>query len=145
MHPPPPSSIHLIPNSDLDFWNFDPKIHYWVNLGPKSQSCSFYLKIGTHGISGMLILIPTLVFWISNPKFFFGQIWIKKSLSCSFFLKIGTHGISRMLILIPTLVLWISKPKFIFGQIWPGKVKAAHFAWKLTHRVARGFCFLFQD
>ena len=68
----------LIPNPDLDFWNSDPKIHFWANLGPKSQRCSFCLKIGTHGISRMLILIPTLVFWISNPNFLFGQIWAKK-------------------------------------------------------------------
>ena len=27
----------LIPNSDLDFWNFDAEIHFWANLGPKSQ------------------------------------------------------------------------------------------------------------
>ena len=52
----------LIPNPDLDFWNFDPKIHFWANLGPKIQSCPFCLKIGTHVISRMLILIPTLVF-----------------------------------------------------------------------------------
>ena len=69
----------LIPNPDLDFWNFDPKIHFWANLRPKIQSCPFCRKIGTHGISRMLILIPTLVFWISNPNFLFGQIWAKKS------------------------------------------------------------------
>ena len=68
----------LILNPDLDFWNSDPKIHFWTNLGPKIQSCPFCLKIGTHGISKMLILIPTLVFWISNPNFLFGQIWAKK-------------------------------------------------------------------
>ena len=64
----------LIPNPDLDFWNSDPKIHFWANLGPKSQSCPFCLKIGTHGISRMLILIPTLVLWISNSEFLSGQI-----------------------------------------------------------------------
>ena len=64
----------LIPNPDLDFWNCDPKIHFWSNLVPRSQSCSFCLKIGTHGISRMLILIPTLVFWISKSKSVFGQI-----------------------------------------------------------------------
>ena len=68
----------LIPNPDLDFWNSDPKIHFWANLGRKSQSCPFFLKIGMHGILTMLILIPTLVFWISDPKSIFGQIWAKK-------------------------------------------------------------------
>ena len=62
------------------FWNFDSRIHVWVNLGPKSQSCLFYLNIGTHGISRMLILTPKLVFWISNPNFLLGQ----KSQSCLF-------------------------------------------------------------
>ena len=68
----------LILNPDLDIWNFDPKIYFWANLGPKNQRCPFCLKIGTRGISRMLILIPTLVFLISNPYFFFGQIWAKK-------------------------------------------------------------------
>ena len=40
-------------------------------LGPKIQSCLFCLQSGTHGISRMLILIPTSVFWISNPKIHF--------------------------------------------------------------------------
>ena len=64
--------------TDLDFWNFDPKIHFWANLGPKSQSCPSCLKVCTHGISRMLILIPILVLRISNFKFLFGQIWAKK-------------------------------------------------------------------
>ena len=68
----------LIPNTDLDFWNSNPKIHFWGNLGPKSQSCPFWLKIGAHGVSRILILISTLVFWISNQKSIFGQIWAKK-------------------------------------------------------------------
>ena len=65
----------LIPNPDLDFWNSDPKIHFWANLGPKSQSCLFCLKIGTHGISRMLIANPDLDFWNFEPKMQFGQIW----------------------------------------------------------------------
>ena len=67
-----------IPNSDLGFWNSDSKIHFWASLGRKSQSCLFFLKIGTCGILTMLILIPTLVFWISDPKSIFGQMWAKK-------------------------------------------------------------------
>ena len=32
----------FIPDPDLDFWNSDPKIHFWANLGSKiSQSCLF--------------------------------------------------------------------------------------------------------
>ena len=45
----------------------------------KSQNCSFCLKIGTHSISRMLILIPTLVFWISNPNCFGGANLGQKS------------------------------------------------------------------
>ena len=79
----------LIPNPDLDFWNSDPKIHFWANLGPKIQSCPFCLKIGTK----MLILIPTLVLWISNPNFLFGQIWAKKVKVVCFDWKL-THMVS---------------------------------------------------
>ena len=68
----------LILNPDLDFWNSDPKIHFWANLDPKPKSCSFCLKIGTNGISRMLILIPALVFWIWNRSFLLGKIWTKK-------------------------------------------------------------------
>ena len=68
----------LIPNPDLDFWNSNPKIHFWANLCPKSQSCPFCLKISTYGIWRMLILIPTLIFWNSDPKIHFRQIWVQK-------------------------------------------------------------------
>ena len=64
----------LIPNLDLDFWNFDPKVHFWAKMRWKSQSCPFCLKIDTHSISRILTLIPTLAFWIFNPKLVFGQI-----------------------------------------------------------------------
>ena len=117
----------LIPNPDLDFWNSDPKIHFWANLDSKSQSCPFCLKIGTHGISRMLILIPTLIFWNSNPKIYFWANLGQKSQSCAFCLKIASHGISRMLILIPTIVFWIFNSKFLFGQIWTQKVKVVPF------------------
>ena len=60
-------------NPDLDFWNSDPKIHFWPNLGSKSQSCPFRLKIGTHSIFWKLIIILILVFWIPKSKFNFGQ------------------------------------------------------------------------
>ena len=83
----------LILNTDLDFWNSNPKINFWANLGQKNQSCAFFLKIGTHGISRMLIPIPRLVFWISNSKFFFGQIWAKKVKVVHFALKLA-HMVS---------------------------------------------------
>ena len=79
----------------LSFWNSDPKIHFWANLGQKSQSCLFYLKIGTHVIiSRLLILVPTLVFWISKPKSIFGQIWTGKLKVVQFGWKFA-HRVSR--------------------------------------------------
>ena len=133
----------LIPNPDIFFWNSDPKIHFWANLGQKSQSYQFCLKICTHGIWRMLNLIPTLVFWICNPKSIFGQIWTKK-VTCPFRLKIGAHSISRMLILISSLIFRISYLKFIFEQIWAKKVKVVCFAWKLTYGSPRGCWFLLR-
>ena len=63
---------------NISFQNLQSKIHFWANLSQKTQSCPFCLKIGTHGISKMLILISTLVFWISNQISMFGQMWAKK-------------------------------------------------------------------
>ena len=113
----------LIPNPDLDFRNYNPKIHFWANLLPKIQSCPFCLKIGAHRISRMLSLNPKLDFWNFNPKIHFCANLGPKTQSCLFCLKIGTHDISRMLIFIPILVLWISNFKFLFGQIWAKKDK----------------------
>ena len=77
--------------SRLSFWNSDPKIHFWANLG---QSCLFYLKIGTHVISRFLILVPILVFWISKPKSIFVQIRIEKLKVVQFGWKLA-HRVSR--------------------------------------------------
>ena len=56
--------------------NFNPKIHFWANLGLKIQSFLFCLKIGTHSISWMLIPDPDLDFWNFDPKnLFFGKLW----------------------------------------------------------------------
>ena len=35
----------VIPNSELDFWNVDPKINCWVNFGRKSQKSPFAWKL----------------------------------------------------------------------------------------------------
>ena len=69
----------FIPNPDLDFWNSDPKIHFWANLGPKIQSCPFCLKIGAHSISRMLIPNPDLDFWNFDPKIHFWTNLAQKS------------------------------------------------------------------
>ena len=47
---------------NICFLNFKLKIHFWANLGQKSQICQFCLTIGTLGILRMWILSPTLVF-----------------------------------------------------------------------------------
>ena len=110
--------------SALRFLKFWPKIYFWASLGQKSQSCLFCLKIGTHGNSRMLILIPALVFSIFNSKSIFGQSWAKKK-----HLKIGTYGISSISVLVPTLVFWILKPKSIFREeLGPGSGIAC-FGW----------------
>ena len=72
LHSPPPSSLQH-PQQYLN-----QNIVISPNLGQKIKSCPFFLKIGTHGILTMLILIPALVFWISDTKSIFGQIWAKK-------------------------------------------------------------------
>ena len=64
----------LIPNPDLNFWNSDPEINFWVNLGRKTKKFPFCLKIDTLGIWRILIFIPKLDVWIS----IFGQIWVEK-------------------------------------------------------------------
>ena len=83
-----------IPNQELDVWNSDSTIHFCANLGWKSQSCPFFLKIGTRSILMMLILIITLVFWISDPKSIFGKIWTKKVKDVQFGWKVA-HRVSR--------------------------------------------------
>ena len=85
--------------SVINFLNFPPEIYFWANLGRKSQSCLFCLKIGIWDISRMLILIPTLVFWIYKKS---------KLLVC---LKTNTYSISRILIAIFMLVFSNFKPK----------------------------------
>ena len=119
-----------IPNPDFNFWNSDPRIHFWVNLGWKSQSFPFFLKIGTYGILMMLILIPKLVFWISDPKYIFGKTWTKNVYVAQFGRKLA-HGVSRRcwflfqryFFELPTLNPFFGK----FG------LKAVYFAWKLAH------------
>ena len=116
----------LIPNPELDFWNSEPKIHFWANVSPKIQNCSFSLKIGTHGISRMLILIPTLVFWISNPYFLFWQIWAKTVKVVHFNWKLHAWYLedadSYSSISFMNFQLYI-----LFGQIWAKNVKIFRF------------------
>ena len=74
--------------------NFKSWFLFWANLGQKSQSCPFFLKINTDAILTMLILIPTLVLWIFDLKFTFGKIWAKKVKVVKFGQKLA-HRVSR--------------------------------------------------
>ena len=78
----------------ISFLKFRPQNQFLAKFGPKSQSCPFGLKVDTHCISRMLILIPTLVFWISNEKTMFGQIWARKVKIIHFGWKLA-HMVSR--------------------------------------------------
>ena len=102
--------------SVLRILKFRPQNPFLANLDWKSQSCLFCLKIGTHYILRILILIPTLVFWISYPKSIYGQIWAKKVKVVCFAWKL-VHMVPRgCWFLFLTLVFWISNPKAIFGK-----------------------------
>ena len=128
----------LILNPDLDFWNSDPKIHFWPNLGPKIHSCLFCLKTGAHSISGMLIPNPDLDFWHFDHKIYFWANLGPKTESCPFCLKIGTHSISRMLIPNPDFDFWNFDPKIHFWANLDLKIQSCPFCLKTdTHGVSK--------
>ena len=83
----------LILNTDLDFWNSNPKINFWANLGSKNQSCPFFLKL-THMVSqGCWFLFQHQFSEIVTVKFIFRQIWAKKVKVVHFALKL-VHMVS---------------------------------------------------
>ena len=57
----------LIPHPDLDFWNSDPKIHFWANLGPKIQSFVWKLVLIYHKDADSKFRLRVLKFWPQNP------------------------------------------------------------------------------
>ena len=163
----------LILNSDLDFWNSDPKpilpenyytkylkdadseprlrcLKFWPQnqflgkFGPKKSKVSVLSENWYTWYLESADSESGLSFWNSDLKIYFWANLGRKIQSCPFFLKIGMHGILTMLIFIPILVFWISDPKSIFGQMWTKKVKVVCFTWKLVHMLSRGFWFLFQ-
>ena len=127
----------LIPNPDLDFWNSDPKIHFWANLDPKVQICLFCLKIGTHSISRMLIPNPGLDFWNFDPKIHFKANLGSKIQSCPSW-KFCAHSVSRHLILNPDLDFWIFGAKIHFWANLGPKSKSCSFCLNIgTHGFSR--------
>ena len=106
----------LIPNPDLNFWNSDPEINFWVNLGRKTKKFPFCLKIETLGYLDdsdfyseiSCLNFQTLIHFCANVD--------RKIQSCLFCPNICTKSISRMLILIPTLVSQTFNPNFFFWE-----------------------------
>ena len=129
---PPPSSIHLHPahfNLHPAHFSLHPALcntlnnisnniaRNWAispNLGQKTKSCPFWLKIGTHGILEILIPNPDLDFWNSDTKIHFWANLGPKIIKCLNCLKIGTYSISRMVIPNPDLDFWNFDPKIHF-------------------------------
>ena len=118
-------------SSNISFLNFETEIHFWANLDQKSQSCLFCLKIGTHVISKLLILVPTWAFSVSKPKSILGQIWTEKLKVVQFGWKLAYRVSRRCWFLcqhyfsqVPTLILFLDKfgPKnsklFILTENW---------------------------
>ena len=68
----------LIPNSDLDFWNFDPKIYFGQIWAQKFKVVRFVWKLVYIVSQGCWFRIQTETFKISTPKSIFGQIWAQK-------------------------------------------------------------------
>ena len=132
-----------IPNLGLEFWNSDPKIHFWANLGPKIQSCLFCLKIDACCISRMLIRNPD--FWNFDSKIHFWANLGRKTQNCPFCLKIGTQwylGNADSKSGLRVLKFRLQNP--FLGQIWVQKFKVARFVWKLVHVVSQGCWFEIQ-
>ena len=86
---------------NISFLNFRPKTDFWANLGQKTQSCPFCLKIGTSDISRMWILILTLVFWIWKPKSIFGQSYAREVE-----LPVSSHVVTQCISRAPLCSIW---------------------------------------
>ena len=64
------------PYSKISFYEFPTLNSLLGKYWPKKSKLSFCLKIGSHGISRMLIVISTFAFWISNhKKNFWASFW----------------------------------------------------------------------
>ena len=84
----------LILNTDLDFWNSNPKINFWANLDSKSQSCPFFLKLTDMVSQWCWFLFQHQFSEIPTLKFIFGQIWAKNIKVVRFVWKLA-HMVSR--------------------------------------------------
>ena len=119
--------------SRFRFWNSDHKIHFWANLGLKSQSCLFCLKIGPQSISRMPIPNPDLNFWNFDLKIHFWSNFGPKIQSYPFCLKIGAHSLSN-----PDLDFSNFDPKIHFWANLGPKTQSCPFCLKIgTHGISR--------
>ena len=98
-----------------------PKSSFWQIWDPKRQSYSFYLDIGTHGITRMLILILALVSWNSNPKIHFWANLDQKFKAVYFVYKVALTVFEGCWFLFQHQFSEFPTLKFIFGQIWAKK------------------------
>ena len=149
LHPPPPSSFQPTPNflqHPQQYLNQNIARNGAIspNLGQKTKSCPFWLKIGTCGILEVFIPNPDLDFWNSDPKIHFRANLCPKIQSCPFCLKIGAH-ISRILIPNPDLDFWNFDPKIHFWANLGPKAQSCPVCLKIgIQLVSPGCWFLFQ-
>ena len=128
-HPPPSSSFQPPPSSlqhPQQYLNQTIARNWAIfpNLGQKIKSCLFWLKIGTHGISELLIPNPDLDFGNSDPKNHFWANLGPKIQSCPFCLKIDTYGILEVQIPNPDLDFGNFDPKIhIWANLGPKNLK----------------------
>ena len=116
----------------LDFWNSKPKIRFRANLGPKSETCLFFVKIGPHTISRVVVLKPDLDFWNCDHKTPFRANLSTKVQNCLFSLKIGAPSIWRMLIPIIDVQFENSNSKIHFWANLRQKTQSCLFSTKIS-------------
>ena len=121
LHPPPPSSFQPSPSSlqhPQQYFKQNIARNWAIspNLGQKTKSCPFWLKIGTLGILEVLIPNPDLDFWNSDTKIHFWANLGPKIIKCLNCLKIGAYSISRMVTPNPDLDFWNFDPKIDFWE-----------------------------
>ena len=102
----------LILHPYLYFQNSDSKLHFWANLGRKSQICPFCLKIIYRVFRRCWFLFwHFLLFLFPTLNSFLGKFGIRNSKLSVLPENWHTHSISRMRILNWTLVFSNFKPK----------------------------------
>ena len=123
-------------DADSYFSEFPTLNPFLANLGQKSQSYLFCLKIGAHVILRLLILV--------NLSPFLGKFGPRNSKLSSLAENWHTECLGDV-DSYSDITFLIFQPKSFFGQIWVEKSKVHHFDWKLAHMVYRGCWFLFRQ